>query len=98
MLDVIVEHVFLFDSSFRGRRDFFVFLSFECVANVEETVVRRDRRRLFTNHLGAIVLSRIMRSGNDDAARVIGRADGEIEHIRRNAADIHNLHARVYKA
>ena len=39
-----------------------------------------------------------MRSGDDDSARVIGRAHGEIEHIGRDAADIHDIHARVYQA
>ena len=99
VLDVTIEYIFLGHRAFGFWGDAFVFIGFDDVANLEKAGVRRDRPGLFADHFRAVVFFRIVRGWDDDAARIFfRRADGVVDHVGRDAADVDDVHARIDEA
>ncbi len=99
VLEVIIEDIFLFNFAFGGRRNVFVFFGLERVTNIKQTCFGRNGRRLLSHHFRAVVLFRIVRSGNHDAARVlIRRTHGVVKHVGGDSADVDDVNAGINKA
>src|SRR4029450_4597785 len=67
------------------------------VANIEESSVGRDRGDVLAHEFHSVVLLRIMRGGDDDAARVVVSADCEIEHVGGDLTDVDDVNAGVHE-
>ena len=94
LLDVARKDIFLPDLS-RGLSPGHVGTGQGAVADLQQARVAADRQRAAADDLHARVLLRVVRGGDLDPAVQVEVADGEIEHLGADEADVDHLGACV---
>ena len=84
-----------------GRRGRLVFIAHKlegAVAHVEEARLAADRKRAGADDLHPRVLLGVVRGGDADAAVEPELADGEIDHLRADEAEVEHVRAGIGRA
>ena len=94
MLDILIENIHLLDLAGYGcgRR---VRLADRHRRNVLQPRIARDRTRLLTHELHAVVLLRVVARRNHDTAAELQMRRRKVDHLRAALPDVHNVAARL---